>query len=182
MSGNNLPNLLTLGRFFTVPIVMFLLLTDAPWAGLLTAFLVALAGLSDYLDGYFARYYKSETDLGKFLDPLVDKILITACLIMMVGLERVHPILVVIVICREMFITGLRAIASSEGLVIAAITSAKYKTTFQMIAVGGLAIHEVYFGIDFHVLGLFFFYISLGLSLYSAIEYVQHFFRQIFHK
>ncbi|MBI2645853.1 MAG: CDP-diacylglycerol--glycerol-3-phosphate 3-phosphatidyltransferase, partial [Deltaproteobacteria bacterium] len=130
MNVSNIPNLLTLFRFVVTPLVILLLLTDAPWAGVVTAVLVSLAGLSDFLDGYLARYLKSETNVGKFLDPLADKVLVVAGLIMLIGLGRIHPILVVIIICREIFITGLRAIASSKGIVIAAEKSAKYKTTF----------------------------------------------------
>src|SRR3990167_2187425 len=152
MNVSNIPNLLTLFRFAVTPLVILLLLTDAPWAGVVTAILVSLAGLSDFLDGYLARYWKLETNVGKFLDPLADKVLVVAGLIMLVGLGRVHPILVVIIICREIFITGLRAIASSKGIVIAAEKSAKYKTTFQMIAVGALAVHETYLGLNGHLI------------------------------
>ncbi len=180
MNVSNLPNLLTLFRFLVTPLIILLLLTDAPWAGIVTAVLVSLAGLSDFLDGYLARYWKSETNTGKFLDPLADKVLVVAGLIMLVGLGRVHPILVVIIICREIFITGLRAIASSKGIVMAAEKSAKYKTTFQMIAVGALAVHETYLGLNGHLIGLLTIYISLGFSLYSAIEYVRLFFGKVF--
>ncbi|OGP02681.1 MAG: CDP-diacylglycerol--glycerol-3-phosphate 3-phosphatidyltransferase [Deltaproteobacteria bacterium GWA2_38_16] len=179
---SKLPNLITFGRFLLVPIVMILLLTDAPWVGILTATLIFIAGMSDILDGYLARHWKSETNMGKLLDPLVDKTLVMAVLIMMIGLSRVHPVLVVIIVGREIFITGLRAIASSHGLVIGAKTAAKYKTTFQMIAVGGLAIHETYFGINFHLIGLLLLYISLAFSLYSAIEYVELFFKVLYER
>ena len=180
MNVSNVPNLLTLFRFFVTPIVILLLLTDALWAGILTAILVSLAGLSDFLDGYLARNWKSETNVGKFLDPLADKVLVVAGLIMLVGLGRIHPILVVIIISREIFITGLRAIASSKGIIIAAEKSAKYKTTFQMIAVGALAVHETVLGLNGHLIGLVTLYISLGFSLYSAMEYVRLFFRKAF--
>ena len=180
MNVSNVPNLLTLFRFFVTPIVILLLLTDALWAGILTAILVSLAGLSDFLDGYLARNWKSETNVGKFLDPLADKVLVVAGLIMLVGLGRIHPILVVIIISREIFITGLRAIASSKGIIIAAEKSAKYKTTFQMIAVGALAVHVTVLGLNGHLIGLVTLYISLGFSLYSAMEYVRLFFRKAF--
>src|SRR3989338_5831154 len=88
MNVSNIPNLLTLFRFAVTPLVILLLLTDAPWAGVVTAVLVSLAGLSDFLDGYLARYLKSETNVGKFLDPLADKVLVVAGLIMLIGLGR----------------------------------------------------------------------------------------------
>src|SRR3990167_945337 len=96
MNVSNIPNLLTLFRFAVTPAIILLLLTDALWAGILTAVFVSLAGLSDFLDGYLARHWKSETNIGKFLDPLADKVLVVSGLIMLVGLGRIHPILVVI--------------------------------------------------------------------------------------
>ncbi len=176
MKHSQIPNLVTVARFVMIPLVILLLLDQDPWMGILVAVIMSLAGLSDFLDGYLARLWKSESATGKFLDPLADKLLVTSALIMLVGLERVHPILIVIIICREILINGLRAVASSQGLVIAAKTAAKYKTTFQMMAIGALAIHGEYLSIDFHVLGLIFIYLSLGFSLYSAIEYIYLFY------
>ena len=159
---------------------MLLLLSDNASLGIITTILISIAGLTDFLDGYLARYWKSETAIGQLLDPLADKTLVIAALIMFVGLGRVHPILVVILIGREIIITGLRAIASSKGTVIGANATAKYKTAFQMIAIGGLALHETYFGMNMHLVGLFFLYLSLGFSIYSAIEYVQFFLTHVF--
>jgi len=175
----DLPNLITLGRFLIAPIVMLLLLTDQYWAGLLTAFFIALAGLSDFMDGYLARHWKVESDVGKLLDPIADKVLVVTSLVMLVGLGRLHPILVVIIVSREIMITGLRAIAAVKKLVIPAATSGKFKTTFQFLAIGSLAIHESWGPINGHLLGLLFIYISIGFSIYSAIEYVRLFLSEI---
>ena len=175
MSSSNLPNLITLGRFAIAPIVVLLLITDQLWAGVLSAVLIFIAGMSDIVDGYLARHWGAETDMGKLLDPVADKVLVVATLIMLVGLGRIHPLIVVIIVSREILITGIRAIASSKQLIIPAGTAGKYKTIFQMIAIGALAVHETVLGMNAHLLGLFFIYLSLGFSIYSAIEYVKIF-------
>ncbi|MBI4040253.1 MAG: CDP-diacylglycerol--glycerol-3-phosphate 3-phosphatidyltransferase [Deltaproteobacteria bacterium] len=177
--ASNLANGITLFRFFVLPIIMLLLLSDSPWTGFMAGVLVTVAGLSDYLDGFVARYYNAVSDLGKFLDPLADKLLVATALIMLSSLMRVHPIIVVIVIGREIFITGLRAIISHEGVVMAASDAAKWKTVFQMIAIVGLCVNETYFGLNFHITGLLILYVSLGFSLYSAYGYVESFFKNV---
>jgi len=179
MKGSNLPNLITLGRFLIAPIVMLLLLTDQYWAGLLTAFFITIAGVSDIVDGYLARHWKAETDIGKLLDPIADKAVVVTALIMLVGLGRIHPILVVIIVSREIMITGLRAIAASKSLIIPAAQSGKYKNTFQFIGVGALAVHESWGPVNGHLLGLLCIYLSLGFSIYSAIEYVRIFLKEL---
>ncbi|OGQ15015.1 MAG: CDP-diacylglycerol--glycerol-3-phosphate 3-phosphatidyltransferase [Deltaproteobacteria bacterium RIFCSPHIGHO2_02_FULL_40_11] len=177
-----LPTLITLSRFAVIPLIMLLLLSSSGWTGLLAGILITLAGITDFMDGYLARYYKVETDLGKFLDPLADKVLVVSALIMLSALSRVHAILVVIIVCREIFITGLRAIASNEGIVIAASQLGKYKTFLQICAIVGLSVHETYFGFNFQAVGLILIYISLGFSLYSAYEYVKLFFDKILQR
>ncbi len=176
---SNIPNLITTGRFALVPVVVLLLITDASWAGFLAMVCIVLAGISDVVDGYLARKWGSESDVGKLLDPVADKVLIVAALTMMVGLGRVHPILVVILVSREILITGLRAVASSKNLIIPAAISGKYKTTFQLISIGALALHRPVMGLDAHLVGLISLYISLGFSLYSAVEYVLLFVKEL---
>lgn len=175
----NIPNLITLSRFFLAPVVVLCLLVDYFWAGVLTAVLIFIAGMSDIVDGYLARHWKVETDMGKLLDPVADKVLVISALMMLVGLGRVHPILVVIITSREIMVTGIRAIASSKQLIIPASSTGKYKTIFQMIATGSLAVHETVFGfINAHLLGLILLYISIGFSIYSSIEYVRIFLKE----
>lgn len=179
MRESNIPNLITLGRFAITPLVVLLLLTDQLWAGIVSCVLITIAGMSDIVDGYLARHWKAETNMGKLLDPVSDKVLVVSALIMLVGLGRIHPILVVIIVSREILITGIRAIASSMDLVIPAAMSGKTKTTFQMIAIGALAVHIQVFFINAHILGLFSLYISIGFSIYSAIEYIRFFLKEL---
>jgi len=183
----NLPNLLTLTRVFAVPVVVLLLLFDNRTAGLWAAAVFGVAAATDFIDGWLARKWRVETVLGKFLDPLADKLIVMAALIMLIPLGRVPAWAVFLILAREMVITGLRSIASSEGIVIAASSLGKYKTIYQMVAIPGLMLHYDYywlfglewnlFRVNMHNFGIFFFYIAFALTLWSGFDYLQKFFR-----
>ncbi len=177
-----LPNLLTFGRIALVPVIVVLLRDEGREAGLLAAGAFFVACLSDYFDGYLARKYSLSTTIGKFLDPLADKLLVAGSLIMLVGMSR-EPRppawLVVLVIGRELAVTGLRAIASGEGIILPAEELGKYKTIFQMFALHGLLIHYRYLGIDFHLAGMYFLWMSTVLSLWSGSVYTARVTREI---
>src|SRR5436190_23171203 len=117
------------------PLVVVTLFPGSPRAGFLSGVFFGIAGITDYLDGYYARSRKAVTILGKLLDPLADKFLVVSSLIMLMHLGRIHPAIVIALVCREIAITGLRAIASAEGIVIAASNLAKWKTVTQMSAI-----------------------------------------------
>ena len=190
-AGNllNLPNILTLCRIGAVPLLVILLFSDGPTASFWAAAVFSLASLTDWLDGYLARKWEVVTVLGKFLDPLADKLIVMAALIMMIPMGRVPAWAVFLILAREIVITGLRSIASSEGIVIAASDLGKYKTIFQMVAIIGLLLHYDYhwffglqwnlFLVNMHNAGIFFFYISLLLTLWSGGDYLVKFFKVI---
>ena len=183
----NLPNILTLSRIAAVPIVVFLLLFESKQSCLWAAVVFTVASITDWLDGYLARKWGIVTILGKFLDPLADKLIVMAALIMLIPLDRVPAWAVLVILSRELIVSGIRSIASSEGIVIAASDLGKYKTIFQMIAIVGLLLHYRYywfFGVqlDFlypslHNAGIFIFYISLFLTVWSGIDYFVKFFK-----
>jgi CDP-diacylglycerol--glycerol-3-phosphate 3-phosphatidyltransferase len=183
----NLPNTLTFARIACIPVLVLSLLKDTPAMSLVATIIFSLASITDWLDGYLARRLNLVTVMGKFLDPLADKLIVMAALIMMIPLGRVPAWAVFLLIAREVIVTGLRSVASSEGIVIAASNLGKYKTIFQMVAIIGLLLHYEYcwfFGLDislmcadFHNVGIFFFYISLVLTLWSGIDYLVKFFR-----
>jgi CDP-diacylglycerol---glycerol-3-phosphate 3-phosphatidyltransferase len=179
---NNLPNLLTLGRIAVVVIIVLLLQNEGAAAGAVAAGLFFFACLTDYWDGQLARKYSLTTTLGKFLDPLADKLLVVAILIMLVAMDREPRLpgwLVVIVVGREMAVTGLRAIASGEGVVIPAEELGKYKMIFQMFALHGLLLHYTYVSIDFHLAGMYFLWISTVVSVWSGSVYTARVAREI---
>jgi len=158
----------------TAPILMVLLLYTGPLASALAAAVFLLATISDYLDGYIARSYGSGSTLGKFLDPLADKLVVTVALIMLAGMARTPRVpawMVVVLVTREILVTGLRAVAAAEGLVVAAEELGKYKMALQSLAIQGLLLHYTYSHINFFAAGMFVLWIATALSMWSALEY-----------
>jgi len=177
---SKLPNILTLIRVASIPPVLIFLYFSGPLASLLAGIFLALAFVTDILDGFFARRYESVTTFGKFLDPLADKILVSVTMIMLIPLDRIPVWMVIIIVAREMAVTGLRGAAVKEGIVIAARSLGKYKTMLQSVALIGLCIHYTHFGINFHKLGIIFLWPALILTLWSGWDYFQQFSRKVF--
>ena len=173
----NLPNALTSVRLICIPLVIVCLYYPGRWGSFLAAMFFSLASVTDILDGFYARKYGEVTVLGKFLDPLADKLLVSGTMIMLIPLMRIPVLIVIIIIAREMAVTGLRAVAVNEGIVIQAESLGKYKTIFQSVALIGLCIHYSYFGADFHIIGMFFLWAALILTLWSGWEYFRQFIR-----
>ena len=175
----NIPNLLSAVRILAIPVVIGFLSWPGPLASFLAALIFSLASLTDLLDGYIARQQKRETAVGKLLDPLADKLLVLSCMIMLIPLERIPAWMVVLIIGREVAVTGLRGIASAEGMVIAASGWGKAKLILQTFSLIGLMIHYRYLGIDFHLLGMIFLWGALITTLWSGIDYFGKFYRKI---
>jgi CDP-diacylglycerol--glycerol-3-phosphate 3-phosphatidyltransferase len=173
----NIPNLLTLFRILTVPVLVALLFSSSPLTSFFAALIFSIASLTDLLDGYIARYQKSETAIGKLLDPMADKLLINSALIMLIPLGRIPAWMVVLIVGREIAVTGLRGIASIERRVIAASIWGKAKTVFQSIALIGLLLHYEYSWIDFHFVGMLLMWIALFITLWSGIDYFINFYK-----
>ena len=145
----------------------------------MAALFFGLASITDFLDGYFARRQGSVTVLGKFLDPLADKLLVSMTMIMLIPLGRIPVWMVIVIIAREMAVTGLRAVAVSEGIVIQASRLGKYKTVLQAMAMLGLCLHYAYFQVNFHVVGMTFLCGALVVTLWSGWDYFRQF-NQVF--
>ena len=177
---SNLPNTLTIFRMISIPVVVVCLIFPGKWGSFLAALFFGLAFITDILDGYFARKYGSITVLGKFLDPLADKILVSVTMIMLIPLGRIPTWVVILIIAREMAITGLRSIAVDEGIVIQAGKLGKFKTIFQATALVGLCLHYEYFDVDFHVVGMFFLWIALILTIWSGWAYFRQYIQVFF--
>jgi CDP-diacylglycerol--glycerol-3-phosphate 3-phosphatidyltransferase len=176
----NLPNLLTYGRVVMIPVVLYLLDRGTRRDAIYAALVYALAGITDLLDGFLARKMNVVSVIGKFLDPLADKLMVTATLVWMVTLGRIPAWAVILLLSREISITALRAIASSEGFVISANEGGKQKTALQILGILFLIIGYPYrlqiFAIDlgvvdFVVVGRALIYLSLIMSFTSAAEY-----------
>ena len=171
----NLPNTLTFIRLACIPLVFVALSFPGRWAALLAALFFGLASVTDFLDGYFARRHGSVTVLGKFLDPLADKLLVSVTMIMLIPLGRIPVWIVIVIIAREMAVTALRAVAISEGIVVQASSLGKYKTILQVVAMLGLCLHYTYFRVDFHVVGMAFLWGALVMTLWSGWDYFRQF-------
>lgn len=179
-----LPNLLSLFRIAIIPFLVYILTYTDPLASALAALLFGVAAATDYFDGYLARRNKTVSNLGKVLDPLADKLMIVAALIMLAAMDRpdnatVPAWLVVVVVARETAVTILRGIALTEGIVMEAETLGKYKLVLQVIAVGALVLHYPYLGVDFYVVGMYFLFVATAVALWSAVNYHIKFIRLI---
>jgi CDP-diacylglycerol--glycerol-3-phosphate 3-phosphatidyltransferase len=195
----NLPNILTLLRIAAIPLLVVLLLphggpemrpeAQSMGAGFWAAALFALASITDWLDGYLARRMGIVTVFGKFLDPIADKLIVMAALIMLLPYGNVPAWMVLVILGREIIITGLRGIASTEGIVIAASELGKFKTIFQIVAILALLLHYDYhwfFSVDnpylyvnMHHVGMFYLWIATIITIWSGIDYLVKFMRVI---
>ncbi|MFK7988663.1 MAG: CDP-diacylglycerol--glycerol-3-phosphate 3-phosphatidyltransferase [Sandaracinaceae bacterium] len=180
----NLPNLLTFARIIMIPVLLWLVSYGTPSSGFWAALVYGATAVTDFLDGWLARRRGLVSVLGKFLDPLADKLLVMALLVFLVHLGHVPAWAVILLVGRELSITSLRAIAMSEGVVVAAGQGGKDKTALQMVALFMLIIHHDYditfFGFptihaDFNTMGLIMLYLSLVFAFTSAGEYVKLF-------
>lgn len=176
----DVPNLLTLCRVAVIPLLVLLLSFPRPATRALSALLFVLASTTDYFDGYLARRYNVISPMGKILDPMADKLLVMAALVMLAAWpEGGAPAwMVVVILAREMLVTSLRGIGMTRGVLIQAEELGKYKTTLQIFAVTALIIHDPYGPIDFRLGGLYFLWASLVLSVWSAISYFRKFWAQ----
>lgn len=181
----NLPNILTMMRIAAIPLLAALLMSPSRPAGFWAAALFSVASITDWLDGYLARRMGIVTIFGKFLDPIADKLIVMAALIMILPYDRVPAWMVLVILGREIIITGLRGIASNEGIVIQASDLGKYKTIFQIVAIIGLILHYNYnwfFGVshvlltvNMHNVGMFFLWIATVLTVWSGVDYLIRF-------
>lgn len=180
-SNLNLPNLLTLGRILLIPVFVLLFLTPTAERALAAAVVFVVAAVTDLLDGYLARRRSQVTKLGRLLDPIADKLLVLSGLIMLVQIQRVHAVVAILIIAREVAVTGIRAVAASEGLVISAETIGKYKMVMQVVAIVILILEEAVAPVlgDLHQLGTVLLYVALGLGLVSGLRYLLEFWRQV---
>ena len=182
------PNLLTLLRVGLVPVLVVALLWPTPTGRAVAALAFLVACITDFLDGWLARRHGMTTALGQLLDPLADKLIVAAALIMLAAVPpepRVPAWMVVVIVLRELAVTGLRGIASTGGVTLAAQELGKYKTILQMFALEALLLHYPYaipgsgLVIDFHAGGMVFLWMGLVVAVWSGVDYYVRILRQI---
>jgi CDP-diacylglycerol--glycerol-3-phosphate 3-phosphatidyltransferase len=171
----NLPTLLTLSRIVLIPVFVYAVYLYPVFG----AFVFGIASLTDFLDGYLARRSGDITKFGIILDPIADKFLVISALIVLVDMERLPAWIAIVIVVREFLVTGLRVVALSKDIVIAAELGGKLKTTLQIIAILCLILKNSIFGIDLYDIGFVLIWVSLILSLISGIQYTISFGRKI---
>ena len=165
------PNTLTLFRIAAVPVIVILMLFPNRVSCWVAAILFSAAAITDYLDGYFARRFGLVSNLGKVMDPVADKLLVSSAFIMLTALGWTPAWMVCIIIGREIAVTGLRNIIAEKGEDVSASNLGKYKTGFQIAAAIPLLIHYPFFGLDAHAVGTFFMWGALVFTLWSGVDY-----------
>ncbi len=168
----NLANKLTLSRVLMIPIFVFFLLKGDTMNMNIAGGIFVLASITDFLDGYIARTRNMETNFGKFMDPLADKLLVMSAFVCFVELQIVPSWIVIVILAREFIVSIFRAIAAAEGIVIAAGKLGKYKTTTQMIAIILLCFGNVPFESMNIPMANIFVYICTFLTILSGVDYI----------
>ncbi len=166
----NLPNKLTILRILLIPAFIVLLMKEYYYA---SGILFILASITDTLDGHIARKYGLITNFGKIMDPLADKLLVTSAMICLVELGIVAGWMVIVILAREFIITGLRAVAAGEGIIIAAGNSGKVKTVLQMVSLSIILVKNWPFSMFTDLpIGEYLLWIAVAATVYSGVEYI----------
>ena len=165
----NLPNKLSIARAVCIPVIVVLLYIQNPACRIAAGILFILACLTDFLDGRIARKHNLVTDFGKFIDPVADKLLVLTSLIMLVHLGMMPAWIVILVLCRELSVDGLRMVAVSKGKVIAAGPLGKWKTACQMVLISVMLILNLSFSSSWPVMTLT--GVMVLLTVISAVDY-----------
>ncbi len=171
MDLNTLPNWLTIGRILALPVLILLTLSPGRGLGIAAALLFTAAAITDLLDGYFARKTGQVSEFGKLIDPIADKILVCTAFIMLIHLHRVPAWIVALIISREFAVSGLRAYAGTQRIVIAAGFSGKVKTTLQILAIIALLVNETLWYFPFKEVGWVLLAAAFVATMWSGYRY-----------
>lgn len=162
---------MTYSRIVLAPLILGILMSGWQWAGWVSAGLFLIASITDWLDGYLARKFNAESNMGRLMDPIADKILVLGALLMLLTMGRVDPVMVFLFLARDIFVGGIRSVAAANNLIISAKPFGKWKTALQMMAIPCLLIYEPIFGVPIADIGYYCLWVSVGLSLISGVEY-----------
>lgn len=176
----NLPNVLTIARILLIPVFILVFISPTPERSLAAAAVFLIAAATDFLDGYLARRRSQVTRLGRLLDPIADKLLVLSGLVLLVQFGRVAAWVAIVIIARELAVTGVRALAASEGVILSAETTGKYKMIAQVVAILLLILDESLapMGLNPHLAGTAVLYVALVLGLVSGWQVVVNYWRQ----
>lgn len=168
----NIANKLTLLRVILIPIFMFFLLSDIKYGTVIALVVFVIASFTDFLDGYLARKLNLVTNFGKFVDPLADKLLVTAAFLCFIKLDKISIWVVFIILSREFIVSIFRAVAAAQGIVIAASYFGKFKTVSQMIAIILILMNNYPFSIIGIPMDSIMVYVCTAFTVISGVDYI----------
>jgi CDP-diacylglycerol--glycerol-3-phosphate 3-phosphatidyltransferase len=174
----NLPIGLTVTRIVAVPLLIVFLISSSRVHALIAAAIFILASITDWLDGVIARRRNQVTTLGTLLDPIADKLLVAAALVSLLQIEKIDAWIVVVIVGRELAVTGLRAVAAGVGVIVPASRLAKWKTVSQYVAITMLIIEKGFESPGFHMVATGVLWLAIGLTIVSGVDYFYRFFRK----
>ncbi|MCP4923435.1 MAG: CDP-diacylglycerol--glycerol-3-phosphate 3-phosphatidyltransferase [bacterium] len=173
----HLPNTLTMTRIAIIPLVVVCILLNTHVTNLIGTVLFAIASFTDFLDGYLARTWKATTRFGQFLDPVADKLLVASALFTLTGIERIDGLQVIpalVILCREILVSGLREFLAGAKVSIPVTQLAKWKTALQLFAIGALILHDsAPWGLPSHWIGVIGLWVAAALTLRTGWDYFQ---------
>lgn len=174
----NIPNILTLSRILVIPVLIWSFFMEQPFGSHLAFIMFSLAGITDFFDGYLARATGAVSKIGQFLDPIADKLMVGAVLIMVVSagwVSGIHVVAAVVIMCRELLVSGLREFLAGIQVSVPVTMLAKWKTTVQMVALGSLTWTEggAAFGLPALEIGLALLWIAAVLTIYTGYDYLR---------
>ena len=170
----NLPNLLTISRIVFLPLFIGAFYLEGAMVNWITFAIFVLAGLTDFFDGYFARAWKQQSDFGRFLDPIADKLLIAGAIVMLVAFDRIHGFTVLaalVILCREILVSGLREFLAQVRVSVPVSRLAKWKTAIQIVAIGCLLLGNAVPALPFGELGVAGIWAAAVLTLITGYDY-----------
>ncbi len=186
MNYYSFPNILTMLRILLIPVVVLLVYLPGRTTDMIAVGLFAFACLTDFLDGYFARIWEQSSSLGRFLDPIADKLLVAAVLLMLVGLNRINGISLIaanIILCREILVSGLREFLAELNVPLPVSRLAKWKTALQMVALGCLLLDPISFpGFPYQEIGIAGLWGAALLTLFTGYDYLRAGLEQMGHQ
>lgn len=164
---------LTWGRMAVCPLIITFMMMGSNFWNWVAAALFILASITDWFDGYLARKYDATSNMGKFMDPIADKILVASVLIMLIPSGAVHPLLVLLLLTRDILIGGIRAVAAADQVIIDAKPAGKWKTGLQLVGIPAILINSPVLGLPVHTIGNVLLWVSVVLSMLSGTQYIQ---------
>ncbi|PYM22273.1 MAG: CDP-diacylglycerol--glycerol-3-phosphate 3-phosphatidyltransferase [Candidatus Rokuibacteriota bacterium] len=174
----NLPIGITITRIVATPLLILFLISSSRVHALIAAAIFVAASFTDWLDGVVARRRNQVTTLGTLLDPIADKLLVAAALVSLLTIDKIAAWIVVVIIGRELAVTGLRAVAAGVGVIVPASRLAKWKTASQYMAITMLILEKGLISPTFHVVATVTLWAALALTVVSAVDYFYRFFRK----